>query len=1011
MREIIKRLKSVIEEHELTELVVVSREKAYSYKELWDVIESLTTILQEQCEVETQEYIGVYMGRTADYIPSIFSIIKVNGIFVPLDIHAPMGRISYILKECNINCIVSDLKNADKLEEVFESKITYNNFCIFFNRTDRRVWEDEEKNSFLLYAIYTSGSTGLPKGVTLYEYAMLNLVEQTYKEIYVQFIERINVGVVAQYNFDLSLLQIFSAILLGHVLYITDEVQRSNGREIVSFINNCNIRVIDLTPSHIELVCMSLTNFEKIMHRVTIISSGEELKICTAKSIYNKLGDRLELINYYGPTECTVESIIYHINPIALDSMKEIPIGRPIGETRCYILNENMELVDAYEKGELYLAGKCVGKGYINRERENRESFLPDLLVGSELMYKTGDIGYYDEDGLIYYLGRNDTQVKLNGYRIELGEIENALVMLEPITRCSVIFYEGNGGKQIIAFIHEETATIDLEIRNYLLSKLPHYMIPTQFVRIDTFPMTSNGKIDKKSLIASYESMVLFKEHEKEYINVLDEEADIVFSEVIRIFRNILHIPSNVRITKSNSFLSLGGDSLGLFALICDIFEVFSVELDFSMLYVKNSVADIVKMIKEADVATEEESEGKKYEKAPVTNMERYFISEQTNQRMILYLECKLAKNIDIKRMAQAFEKVFEGQAIFSTVYIRKGQSFTKMIDASEKKRYKIYFFTDKDISSRLIYQNDLLTDATIDLEVYIGEHLIAILFDHKIMDVYSGKLVIQQAFEYYLSVKREKKNYIYYKYSYEEKKYFNSIDYENALNSILNHYMEPPEYDLDIMFEKAEHAVNTASCYFSGVVVDALMDYSSAVSCTKFAIFLEAFCESLFLHLPYQKLFIGIFNEGRYKKEHKDVIGNFAYPYPIKVERDKETNLLSNIRKILQQRYLFRGLKMQDLIMRLPTNLASLWKELFVFTINYYNFSYDYDLYGYIKEVSLSENSELIYPIKFDIQENSQKYYLKISVNKGIFPEINADVLLEEIVDILKRKVYDYMK
>lgn len=1003
MRSIIKKLNDVILQHNQTDTMVVSKDQTYSYGEVLDMMNFMTSILINKCNVGYQQYIGVYMDRKADYIPVIFSIINANGVFVPLDIHSPKDRMKLIVNECNLSCIITDLNYAEMLGEMYEYNYCWNNICFLYNVITEKTHDNiNDELPELLYCIYTSGSTGRPKGVMLYEEGLLNLVEQTQKEIYLQFKERVNVGLIAQFNFDLSLLQIMPAIILGHVLYISSDEQRKDGRAIVDFINSCNIRIIDLTPSHIDLVCMSLKKFDTIRHKVTLISSGEELKLNTVKNITELLGDSLELINYYGPTECTVEATINHIDSAQLEGMSDVPIGRPIGGTRCYVLNEELEVVKPFEKGELYLAGICVAKGYVKRAKETMERFLPDIHHSNEKMYKTGDIGFYDENGVIHYLGRNDNQVKINGYRIELGEIENAINEMNKISRSCIIKYEYNGGKRIIAFICEKEAVTEEEVKDYLINKVPTYMIPATIIKIDDFPLTSNGKIDKAALQVYYQRIIgEYKGSEKVRKPTKGKNEDIT-SMVTSIFKDILKISDNIEIKEESSFLSLGGDSISIFLFICQIYDVFSVEIEFNEFYANNKITDIVNMIQCANVVSKDEEKSKCYTRAPTTNMESFFMTDNPSNKMLIYLECKLFKKVDGARLEEAFEKVMANQCIFNSVYLKKGSTYTKILDPSGKKRYQIVYCSDSEINNNLLHNSCLLHNEEFNITIHIGETALGVVFDHKIMDIYSGKLLINQAFEYYLSVRESNLNNLYYKYSYEERKYLNSIEYDYALKELVNNYMQEPEYDFDYILKNLNKEVEIADYFINEDDMQKISKYSKEKDCTKFVLFLSAFMHILSSKVEYNKFPIGIFNEGRFKNEHKDIIGNFAYPFPIVINRSNFEGYMEPVKKIMSDRYSFKYLQIADVLQYLPENLRVLWKEIFVYMVNYYNFRYEGDLYGFIDYMTLSENSDLVYPMKLDIEENSRYFHLNLSINLEVFPALCAQNILKELTEFL---------
>lgn len=1008
MRKIMQNLKQIREMHSPTDLVVVSRTQSYSYEELDYAIDCLTKVLKETCKAKYRQCIGIYMGRKADYIPAVFSVINADGAFVPLDTKSPVERIKFIIEECNMSCILAENTISQELQDLFEHKYVWNDMCILYNIAEA---DCTQANDDLLYCIYTSGSTGVPKGVMLGEKGILNLVEQTRKEIYSQFSERIHVGVIAPFNFDFSILQIFPAILLGHILYIADNEQRVDGRGIVGFINECDIRVIDLTPSHIELVCMSIRKFEQVNHEITIISSGEELKKVTAQNAFQCIGSNLELINFYGPTECTVEAVIYHVEEAALENGKDVPIGKPIGNTRCYILDEEGKTVAQNEKGELGIAGCCVGLGYRNREEETERSFVTDPYFPEEKMYRTGDIAYYDKNGLLHYLGRNDSQVKVNGFRIELGEIENSLNEMPEIERSCVICI-GNDGedKKIIAMLCEKSFVEDSEIKAFLEAKIPKYMFPSEFIRKKSFPLNSNGKINRKALKEEYEKEKSTNENNEQVLDEYGTQGDDIQFKIILAVRKILNLNSNTVIDAKSSFLALGGDSLKLFALLCELYEMFSVELELAFLYSDNTIEGITAEIKKREKYKQSERRRSSYEKSPLTVMEHFFVRDNASDKMLLYLECVLKKKIDREKLKKCFQTVFENQSVFQSIYYNKGQSSMRIQDRKRTSKYRILLVEDEVITEKLLEESDLKKESNLYVEVFIGDKKSAVLFDHMVMDISSGKLLIQQAFEYYVSVKQPKMDSEYYPYSYEQKSYLCSEEYADMVHTIAEHYTEKPEYDLKNMFSHTVGNIIREAIELQKEDLERISILCKELNCTKFVVLLGAFIEVISKRLPYETYPIGIFNEGRYRKEQKNTLGNFAFPYPIMVKKRCFKEVIEFLKEKVSERYQFKILRMSDISTQLPEEYSILWKEFFIYTVNYYNYNFENDLFGYIDTIHLEENSKLIYPLNVNIEENPSSIRLEIAIAEQVFPQLDVLQVLEEISNFIQEAYYEFI-
>jgi len=282
------------------------------------------------------------------------------------------------------------------------------------------------------YLIYTSGSTGKPKGVMVSHKNVLNLISGIYEAVYKELKGDIKIALVAPYEFDVSVQQIFGALVQGHSLYIIPESSRFDGKALMDYYVNHKIILTDGTPSHIRLMLASGEVSDKITTPCFIIA-GEDFPRSLALDFITNSKKDCKLFNIYGPTETCVDSTWYRVDSEVLANKARLPIGRPLVNQSVYILNEGLKVQPIGVPGEIYIGGLGVTLGYSNNPEENEKRFIPDPFFEGHKMYRTGDFGRWDSNGLIEFLGRNDHQVKINGHRIELGEIEAVINSLEKI--------------------------------------------------------------------------------------------------------------------------------------------------------------------------------------------------------------------------------------------------------------------------------------------------------------------------------------------------------------------------------------------------------------------------------------------------------------------------------------------------------------------------------------------------------------------------------------------------
>jgi amino acid adenylation domain-containing protein len=436
----------------------------------------------------------------------------------------------------------------------------------------------------LLYVIYTSGSTGKPKGVMIEHKNIVNLLYYEFNETNIDFSEK-----VLQFNnmsFDVCYQEIFSTLSCGGELNIIDEEIRTDVKKLMGFIKEKGIQTIFLPTSYLKFISTDkeyMGSFPDTLKH--IITAGEQLTVNDLLNNYIKTEKAL-LHNHYGPSETHV------VSTITLGRDKKIPlippIGKPISNTKMYILGENLEIQPVGVKGELYIAGKSVGRGYLNLKELNNERFINNPFVSGEKMYKTGDLARWLPDGNIDFMGRNDHQVKIRGYRIELGEIKSQLLDNDAIKEAIVVNKEDKQGNiYLCAYLVCDREVESLDLKGYLSEKLADYMIPSYFIQLEMMPLTPNGKIDRKSLPEPDGNI----NTGIEYIAPTDE----VEEKLVLLWQDILGIE---KVGIIDNFFDLGGHSLKATTLVSRIHKEFNVEFPLREVFNLPTIIEMAEYIK-----------------------------------------------------------------------------------------------------------------------------------------------------------------------------------------------------------------------------------------------------------------------------------------------------------------------------------------------------------------------------------------------------------------------------
>ncbi|TKH36518.1 non-ribosomal peptide synthetase [Paenibacillus polymyxa] len=657
-------------------IAVVFEGKQLTYRELNQKANQLARALREK-GVKPDDIVGIMVDRSPEMVIGIMSVIKAGGAYLPVDPNYPLERKRYMMEDSKAKILLTQnhLMDRDDFDgEIIDlSDYDYN----FINDVNIKCIN---KPGDTAYIIYTSGSTGNPKGVCIDNKSVLNLVEGLFQRIYSKYESPLNVCLIAPYVFDASVQQIFAALLMGHALYIVPEEARKDGKKLLDFYSENRIDISDGTPIHVNMMLNSppIDNNLKVRH---FIIGGDVLPFDAVKDFLSRFEDVQPCItNVYGPTECCVDSTEYLITAAGLSRLDNIPIGRPLPNTRAYILGKKLEVNPIGIAGELYISGDGLAKGYLNKTGLTAERFVSNPFIKGERMYRTGDLARWLPDGNIEFLGRMDHQVKIRGFRIELGEIEAQLLRHASIKEAVVIVKEDQQkNKDLCAYFVGENELTITELRECLSKELPEYMIPAYFMQLDEMPLTANGKIDRKNL-----------PHPAAHLNTgVEYEAPSgeVEEKLVQLWQDILGVE---KIGRNDNFFVLGGHSLKAINFAAKIHKEFNVNISLKEIFKLPTIAEIAKYIQEAQESIYQSIQ-------PTGEMEYYPMSSSQRRLYILnQLEgARVAYNmpefmllegsIDIERFEKALDQLVKRHEAFRTSFhMVDGEPVQKVHDEVE---------------------------------------------------------------------------------------------------------------------------------------------------------------------------------------------------------------------------------------------------------------------------------------------------------------------------------------
>lgn len=517
---------------------LIFEDKKFTYKQLDEMSNSLAYFLREK-GVKRNDIVPIIARRSWHVIVAMLGIMKAGGTYLPIADNYPEQRIREIINETKCRVILKYHINTNIENRL---QINLDSFDYKFKIQSLQNINDIDDSS---YVIYTSGSTGKPKGITQTHRCLYNLLLWQNENLNP---ENKNILADTIISFDVSVQEILYCLIGGGCLHFTSEKVKENTDLFLKYIIDNDIKIIFTTPSYFSVV-YSMDN-ERVLESVSdIIFAGEKLTL-ESEFIRKAYKNNINIWNQYGPAET-------HVVTNKTVNNDDITIGSPIANTQIYILDKNNKPLPIGVPGELCIAGEGVGKGYLNRPELTAEKFVPNPFATEEnhhgkIMYHTGDLACWRTDGEIEYLGRIDTQVKIRGLRIELGEIENVMSGFAGIQLTAVADKRDKNNRQYLVGYYTSEHEIDEKgLRSHLSTKLPKYMIPNYFMRLDTMPMTASGKTDRKNL-----PVPDFTMQEREYV----EPESLTEKKLANIWGKYLQLKE---IGKNDDFFEYGGDSLG----------------------------------------------------------------------------------------------------------------------------------------------------------------------------------------------------------------------------------------------------------------------------------------------------------------------------------------------------------------------------------------------------------------------------------------------------------------
>lgn len=556
-------------------IALVVGDEQLTYDELNDKANKVAHQLKKD-GIKADDLVAIVLDQSVEMVIGFLGVIKSGGAYVPIDPLYPDDRIEYLIKDSQAKIVLTEPKYEDRFNGDYQ---LYHVKDLVQVELDPRSIEKEYSQhispSQLAYVIYTSGTTGYPKGVMIEHGQVSNMLQYRNEAYRISAEDR--VLPLYSYAFDGSIGAFYSTLTKGATLYLMPASEAKDPIAMTKRIVKDKITHLCCVPSIYQSImdCWD-TNQKSYVHTLSL--GGEKI----AEAIVQRTKQwypNIEIVNEYGPTENSVITTL----SLSIQNHKKITVGKPIANTRVYVMNKHKVVQPIGVMGEIYISGKGLARGYLNRPELTHEKFVIHPQTG-ERLYKSGDLGRWLPDGQLEYLGRVDDQVKIRGHRIEPGEIENQLVALEYVKQAVVVTKKDKtGDPHLCAYIVTARTGVESEVMSSLKQKLPSYMLPARIVEIDKIPLSPNGKVNKHALPE-------ISDNRKTEVILPRNEIERI---VATVWKEVLNLKE---VSIEDNFFEIGGHSLNTIQVVTAL-QKYQIEVDLIDLYEYQTLEELAQHI------------------------------------------------------------------------------------------------------------------------------------------------------------------------------------------------------------------------------------------------------------------------------------------------------------------------------------------------------------------------------------------------------------------------------
>jgi amino acid adenylation domain-containing protein/non-ribosomal peptide synthase protein (TIGR01720 family) len=991
-------------------IAAVWNEREMTYGELNEKANRLARVLRKM-GVNSGSIVAIMVERSFDMLVGIFGIMKAGGAYLPIDPTYPEARINHIMKDSKSRILVS--------QSSLSSFITFSGPIVFVDKEISCNDDGENVGGFIsprdaAYVIYTSGSTGNPKGVMIEHRSLVNRLIWMQQRYPIQSEDTILQKTTN--TFDVSVWEILWWSITGAKVYLLNQGDEKNVPAVIEAIHAGQITTMHFVPSMLSVFLDSLKEcgeHDKLKSLKQVFTSGEALHVKQVQDFKDNISDRhgTRLINLYGPTEATIDVTYYECDEHDLNCA--VPIGKPIHNTRLYIMDDYGALLPIGIPGQLYIGGVGVARGYVNNEHLTNEKFVPDPYLQTSFMYKTGDLAKWLPDGNIAYLGRLDHQVKLRGYRIELEEVEFGLLSHPAVKEAVVILKkDAKGDNYLCAYYVADLAIPVAELRELLLASLPEYMVPTYFGHLHEMPLSHNGKLDRR----------LLPEPDWGNRGTAHYDGPTTFAEavLVDIWKEVLGVES---VGIHDNFFELGGHSLKVALLLTKIHRDLSIEVPFGELFSKPTISEIGSFIDHGSKSVFESIKQieriEYYETSSA--QKRIFVLQQFDRDSTSYNMPEaivLTGKLDTNKLRQSLLDVLSRHESFRTTFHMQEGEVVQVIH--DKVDFELEYATASSGSLDILF-DDFVAPFRLDhapllrgklIQIHQEEYVLLLDMHHIISDGISKLTLIEEISKLYSGIRLPELTIQYKDFAY----WHNNLLRSDRIASQENYWINRFSDDIPILFLPFEQQPTTLS--YEGNRMKFILDserlnnlnaIARETGSTLYMVLLAVVNILLAKYSGQDDIVVGTAVAGRRHAEVQGIIGMFVNTLAIRsfpVGDKSFADFLHEVKVITLQAFDNQDYPFEMLVEKVKVKRDIARNPLFDVMFTMHNMELDEVTVGdlqFKKENLTHSVTKFFLNFNVEIEQTSNEMVIEIEYSNALFTSYTIQGMLQGIENIIK--------